>query len=104
MDERDRKLLLIMAQGMARRGGRESRSEPLRGLLLRRLSGNVGKHSLEYFTSDFVGVFVRPVLRLGFFVLSGRFSVGSFTSSAIIATPLKISWQDQIVSSIPYIA
>jgi hypothetical protein len=37
----------------------ESRSELLRGLLLRRLSGNVGKHSLEYFASDSVRVFLR---------------------------------------------
>jgi len=63
--------------------------------LLTGLSGNVGKHSLEYFTSDFVRVFVWRVLRLGFFVLSGRFSVGRFhflsnhrnTTKHIVARP-----------------
>jgi hypothetical protein len=39
--------------------GREGGSELSPRLLLRRLSGNVGKHSLEYFASDFVRVFLR---------------------------------------------
>jgi hypothetical protein len=47
-----------------------------RCLLLRRLSGNVGKHSLEYFASDFVRVFLGRVLGLGFFAFSGTFRVG----------------------------
>jgi hypothetical protein len=52
-------------------------------LLLRRLLGplrkfarNVGKHSLEYFASGLIGVFLRRPLRLGFFAFSGRFEVG----------------------------
>jgi hypothetical protein len=50
---------------------------PLLGKLLsavRRLSGNVRKHSLECFSSRRIGVF----LRLGYFALSGRFSLGRF--------------------------
>jgi hypothetical protein len=41
-------------------------------------SGNVGKHSLECFASGRIGVFVRRVLRLGLFVVSGRLGVGWF--------------------------
>lgn len=48
----------------------------LRWILLRRLSGNVGKRSLEYFASDFVRVFFRRVLRLGFLAFSCGFGVG----------------------------
>jgi hypothetical protein len=55
---------------------------------LRSLSDNVGKHSLEYFTSYFVGVFLRRILRLGLFVLSAEGSAsGGFNSSGIIAAP-----------------
>jgi hypothetical protein len=38
---------------------------------LRRLSGNVGKHSLECFAPGHIGV-----LRFGFLALRGRFRVG----------------------------
>jgi hypothetical protein len=51
-------------------------SESPRCLLLRRLSGNVGKHSLEYFASDFVGVVLWQVLRWAYLAFNGRYSVG----------------------------
>jgi hypothetical protein len=53
---------------------RNANSTRLQRLLFRRLWGDVGKHPLEYFASDFVGIF----LRLAYFVFSGRFSLGRF--------------------------
>ena len=74
---------------------RQGSASHLRWILLRRLSGNVGKHSLEYFASDFVRVFFRRILRLGCFAFSGRFRVWSFrflgnhrnTTKHIVARP-----------------
>ena len=48
--------------------------------------------------------FLRRVLRLGFFAFSRRFSVGRFHFFGNHRGTLNISWQDQIISSIPYIA
>jgi hypothetical protein len=74
---------------------RKGSASRLRWILLRRVFGNVGKHSLKYFASDFVRVFFRRVVRLGFFALSGRFRVWRFrffgqhrnTTRHIVARP-----------------
>jgi hypothetical protein len=74
---------------------RKGSASRLRSILLWRLSENVGKHSFEYFASDFVRVFFRRVLRLGFFAYSGRFRVWRFrffrkhrnTTKHIVARP-----------------
>src|ERR1700756_1943839 len=57
------------------RGGTKPDSR-LQRLLFGRLFGDVGKHSLEYFASDSVRVFLRRHFRLAYSAFSGRYGVG----------------------------